>query len=200
MSDPTLPRRQAQPSAVLPPPPPASPLPAHRLNAGSSSTEVTSLRTTADVPYLKLSDAAVRAMTDFTRDPAFSVAEDERIDAALDEMFRHGVRALFTLRDGQVTGLITSYDIQGERPQQLLARSTDLRREDIRVLDVLTPWSELGLITFDAVQSARVSDVMERFDITACTHLVVIQGSQGSVEVRGLLSRTRLRRQLERPL
>lgn len=195
MSDSTFLTRQVR----LPPPPPASQLPAHRLNAGSSAA-VTSLRTTADLPYLKLSDAAARAMTDFTRDPAFTVAEDERIDTALDEMFRHAVRALLTLQDGQVTGLITSYDIQGARPQQLLARCTDLRREDIRVRDILTPWSELRLITFDELSRARVSDVVESFDAAQCTHLVVIQSSQGSVQVRGLLSRTRLQRQLERPL
>ncbi|HUN76585.1 MAG TPA: hypothetical protein VMU40_18875 [Steroidobacteraceae bacterium] len=67
-------------------------------------------------------------MTDFDRVPAFTVSEDAAIDHALDDMFRFGVRALLTIRDGKVTGLLTSYDIQGKRPSELMARATDPRR------------------------------------------------------------------------
>jgi len=191
--------KDPRPSAVLPPRAPPPQLPAHRLHAGSSAAAIFPLRFPVEAPCVKLSDPAVRVMTDFDHAPAFTVAEDERIDGALDDMFRLGVRALVTARDGRVTGLVTSYDIQGERPRQLMARSADLRREDICVGDIRTPWSELPLVAFETLRDARVSDVLEIFDATECTHLMIVENYEdGSLRARGLVSRTRLRRQLDR--
>jgi len=115
-------------SAVLPPRIPSSQLPAHRLYGGCSATAVVELRVASEAPCLRVNDPASRAMTDFDRVPAFTVSEDAAIDHALDDMFRFGVRALLTIRDGKVTGLLTSYDIQGKRPSELMARATDPRR------------------------------------------------------------------------
>jgi CBS domain-containing protein len=187
-------------SAVLPSRMPPSRLPAHRLHAGSSATAIVPLRTAVELSYLKLSDPALRAITDFDREPAFTVEEDTEIDGAVDDMFRFGVRALLTTRDGRVTGLVTSHDVQAKRPRQLITRTEGLRREEVRVCDILTPWSELPLVTFEVLQEARVSDLLELFDSTARTHLIIVEHSEGSARVRGVVSRTRLQRQLERPI
>jgi CBS-domain-containing membrane protein len=49
-----------------------------------------------------------------------TVTEDRSIDDALRDMMLAGVRALLVVREDAVTGLVTSYDIQGERPLQFL--------------------------------------------------------------------------------
>ena len=64
---------------------------------------------------IALTDPAVRVVTDFMLEQPLTVAEDRLIDEALREMIVAGVRALVVHGD-LVTGLITSYDIQGERP------------------------------------------------------------------------------------
>ena len=82
---------------------------------------------------LELTDPAIHVVTDFVWEPPVTVREEITIDDALREMIRAGVRALLVVRDEVVTGLITSYDIQGERPLQFLAESGYRRHDEIEV-------------------------------------------------------------------
>ena len=61
---------------------------------------------------LRSSDPAVRAMTDFLRDPPLTTVEDCDLDTAMDDMFRLGVRAFLVVRDLAVVGLITAEDLR----------------------------------------------------------------------------------------
>ena len=58
----------------------------------------------------------MHVVTDFLLEQPVTVPEERSIDDALREMIRGGVRALLVMRGEVVTGLITSYDIQVERP------------------------------------------------------------------------------------
>ena len=89
-------------------------------------------------------DPAVYAITDFTRDYPITVDAERQIDDALNEMIHLGVRALLAAKSQRLVGLITSYDIQGERPMQFLESSTTRRHQDIRVADIMTPGSVCG--------------------------------------------------------
>jgi hypothetical protein len=51
------------------------------------------LRSPPEQRALRVNDPAVRAMIDFLSDPPLTVTEDCTLSAALDEMFRSGVRA-----------------------------------------------------------------------------------------------------------
>ena len=149
------------------------------------------------LPRVSLSDPAHLVMTDFAREPSITVKEERRIDEALEDMVRFGVRALLVVHGDTVTGLITSYDIQGERPLQFLQSSTYTRHDEIMVGHVMTPWERLPMLDWDSVRLASVSEVRESFSRTGATHLTVVQsGDDGSSVVRGLFSRTRLERQL----
>ncbi len=184
---------------ALPPRMPPPRLPAHRLDGGSWATAVLPLRSMMDPQFLRRGDPARRVMTDFARHEAFTVAEDRLIEDALDDMFRFGVHTLLTARDGKVTGLVTSSDIQGERPRQLLRGRPELHREEIRVGDIRTPWSELPAVGWETVQQSHVSDLLEIFDEAGCSHLAVLErAADGSVLVRGLICHAWLQRQLER--
>jgi CBS-domain-containing membrane protein len=144
-----------------------------------------------------LTDPAMRIVTDFTREPPMTVTEDRLIDDALRDMILSGVRALVVVRGDRVSGLITSYDIQGERPLQLLRTSTYTRHDEIEVRHIMTPWDRVPKLDWRSVRAARVHDVATAFASVCATHLVLVEHVEpGETFVRGLLSRTRLERQL----
>lgn len=146
-----------------------------------------------------LGDPAIWVMTDFRQAPPITVPEHRSIDEALGDMIRFGVRALLVTRDAAVTGLITSYDIQGERPLQFLQGSTFSRHAEIEVGHIMTPWNEVPMVEWTTLETASVSDVLEIFVGTAATHLVVVESpSAGAATVRGMISRTQTERQLVR--
>src|SRR5260370_22020516 len=100
-------------------------------------------RSVADGQFLDPSDPAIHAITDFTREHPVTVDEERQIDDALQDMIHLGVRAMLVVREQRVVGLITSYDIQDERPLQFLQTSTYTRHQEIRVGHIMTPWDKL---------------------------------------------------------
>jgi hypothetical protein len=152
---------------------------------------------TGEARRVALADPAVRLVTDFTREPPMTVTEDRLIDDALRDMIVAGVRALVVVRGELVSGLITSYDIQGERPMQFLRTSTYTRHDEIEVGHIMTPWDQVPKLDWRSVRTARVRDVAMAFASVCATHLVLVERvARDETFVRGLLSRTRLERQL----
>jgi CBS domain-containing protein len=144
-------------------------------------------------------ESAARVMTDFARDLPVTVAAERSIDDALRDMIVAGVRALLVVRADSVVGLITSYDIQGERPLQFLAASGFSRHDEIAVDHIMTPWTEVQKLDMEWVSRARVTDVDRHFRRTLASHIAVTEhGDDGEEVVRGLFSRTRIDRQLVR--
>jgi CBS domain-containing protein len=147
---------------------------------------------------LKPNDPAVHAMTDFTSKFAITVAPDRQIDAALADMARLSVRAMLVVRAQSVIGLITSYDIEGPRPARFAERPQATRREDIAVGDIMTEWEDLPTLDWSTVQTARISDLLEIFTGVGVMHLLVVESDERGAEVvRGLISRSRIERQLQ---
>ena len=149
------------------------------------------------------SDAALRALTDFSDDWPITADVDRSIDDALADMIRFGVRALlvtqscYESRRPEIAGLITSYDIQGERPLQFLQASNQRRHSDICVGHIMTPWDELPLLDYESLRSLSVAGVHELLLGAGLTHLLVVEmNGNGPALVRGLLSRSELERRL----
>ena len=155
-------------------------------------------RSILDGRPLELSDPAIYALTDFKRDYPMTVDAERQIDDALSDMIRLSVRALLVAKEQRLVGLITSYDIQGERPMQFLQSSNYSRHEDIRVVHVMTPWDELLALDWDHVEAARAGELLMLFEQTNLTHLLVIEVDRKTSHstVRALASRSRLLRQL----
>ena len=155
-------------------------------------------RSILDGQGLAPDDPAIYAVTDFKRDYPMTVEAERQIDDALTDMIRLGVRALLVAKDQRLVGLVTSYDIQGERPMQFLQSSNYSRHQDIRVMDVMTPWDELFALDWESVESARAGELLAVFEQRNLTHLLVIEidHKTSHAEVRALASRSRLLRQL----
>jgi signal-transduction protein with cAMP-binding, CBS, and nucleotidyltransferase domain len=151
----------------------------------------------AETRRVALSDPAARIVTDFTREPPITVTEDRPIDDALRDMMAAGVRALLVVRGDLVSGLITSYDIQGERPLQFLQMSSYTRHDEIEVGRIMTPWDHIPKLDWSSLRAARVYDLLKVFRRLSATHLVVVERVEhDGAFVRALISRTRLNRQL----
>jgi CBS domain-containing protein len=157
---------------------------------------------TAPLPTkLRPGSPALEVMTDLADEAPHVVAPDRQIDAALDDMIRYSVRLLLVARDTEVVGMVTSYDIMGERPIQFLQGTfgTDptLRHSDIKVADIMTPLAETQPLRFDWVRLATVGDVAALFHENGATHLLVLDedATQHHYAVRGIFLRSRLERQ-----
>jgi CBS domain-containing protein len=155
-------------------------------------------RSISDGHFLDPSDPAILAITDFTREHPVTVDEERQIDDALHDMIHLGVRAMLVMRELRIVGLITSYDIQGERPLQFLQTSTYTRHHEIRVGHIMTPWDKLLAVDWESIQSARAGDLLHVLEEAGITHLLVIEaGKKNALPiVRALVSRARLTRQL----
>ena len=155
-------------------------------------------RAVRDGEPLQPGDPAVHAITDFAREQPVIVDPERQIDDALNDMIRLGVRALLVATDRRLIGLVTSYDIQGEKPIQFLQSSNYSRHQDIRVADIMTPWDQLLAVVWADIQSARAGDLKRVFEECDLTHLLVIEFDKrnSAASVRALASRTRLMRQL----
>jgi len=146
---------------------------------------------------LKSNDPAALAMTDFTSKFAITVAPDRQIDSALNDMLRLSVRAMLVVRDDSVIGLVTSYDIEGPRSVRFAERHDAARREDIKVGDIMTEWADLPTLDWQTVQTSKISDLLEIFEGIGVMHLLVVESDANGAEVvRGLISRSRVERQL----
>ena len=155
------------------------------------------IRRPVEYQELRLRDAAVHTMTDFQSRIAITVCPDWQIDEALADMVRLGVRAMLVVRAKSIIGLVTSYDIEGKRSVQFAQPPHARRREDIRVGDVMTKWADLPTLDWNTVQTATISDLLEIFSGVGVMHLVVVEtDAQGEEAVRGLISRSRIERQL----
>jgi CBS domain-containing protein len=155
-------------------------------------------RSIADGQFLDPNDPAIHAITDFTREHPVTVEEDRQIDDALHDMIHLGVRAMLVMREQRIVGLITSYDIQGERPLQFLQTSTYTRHQDVRVGHIMTPWDKLLAVDWESIQAARAGDLLHMVEEAGITHLLVLETGKKNTApiVRALVSRARLSRQL----
>jgi len=148
------------------------------------------VRTPAHLPRLNLHDCAVRAMTDYRRDPPLTITAEQSVELALDAMFRAGARACLVVRECAVIGVLTAEDARAalRRPLQAPAPTA---------LAIMTSTAEVPAIDWQTLQECRVRDLLEIFDGAAVDHVVVLENdSVNAASVRGVIHRSRLERQL----
>lgn len=156
-------------------------------------------RPTQDLPAsVSLDSPAILTMTDLRQVAALTVEPNVSIEWALNRMREGGVRLLLVVNHaGEVCGLVTSTDIQGEKPLQL-QRELNLRHSDIRVRDIMIPRDKLEFIFMADVLKATVGNVLETLRRSGRRHALVYDRDRrnGMSGIRGIFSATRLSRQL----
>lgn len=156
-------------------------------------------RPTQELPAKVSKDSpAIMTMTDLRQIAALTVEPNVSIEWALTRMREGGVRLLLvTNHEDEVVGLITSTDIQGEKPLQML-RELHIRHSEIRVRDIMTPREKLDFIAMDEVLKSTVGQVYETLHRVGRRHALVYDRDRrtGNLAIRGIFSASRLSRQL----
>lgn len=147
-----------------------------------------------------LDSLAIDVMTDLRRIAAVTVGRAATVTEANQLMVTRGVRALFVVDDTQwVLGIVTSTDILGEKPIQLM-QQRGLRRDEVLVGDIMTPADRLEVIELDDVRHARVGDVVVTLRLSGRQHALVVDtlelATGGEQTVCGIFSLTQIARQL----
>ena len=153
----------------------------------------------ADYAYLRPSDPASVAMTDFRNGVIITTPASTSIELALQQMKLSGVRFSFVLDDrGALLGSVTSYDIQGEKPIRFL-QSLDRSLvtgawRDVTVQDIMEPVAEWHVLDHSAVARLTMGDVASLMSETARRYLVVVERLKDSAaqQVRALFSGARI--------
>ncbi len=149
----------------------------------------------------KPTDPALSVMTDFATSAMFSINHAVQIDQALEYMKAVGVRLLFVLNDdGQLIGLITSTDIQGERPTRYLlsvdATHMTATRADVLVKHIMSALGDWIVLDYRDVEKAIIAQIVTTFKSAGMRHLVVTETGPAGTAVRGVISATRVEQAL----
>jgi CBS domain-containing protein len=145
-------------------------------------------------------DPALSVMTDFRERSSVTVPELITIDAALEHMKHTGVRCAFAVDEAlrQVVGLITAYDIMGEKPMRHM-RLTSTVRAQVLVKDLMLRLPDWHVAQIKQIETQTVAAVARLFDETLLTHVVVMETDEhGAQRLRGILSAAKVRRLLSR--
>jgi len=148
---------------------------------------------------VKMQSPAILVMTDLRQQIAVTVEPNVSIDWALQRMKTAGVRLLFVVNsDKQVLGLITSTDIQGEKPLQF-HQALHLRYEEIMVRDIMTPESHLEAMLMEDVMRASVADIVATLHTTGRRHALVLDDDPHTERpaIRGIFSVSQISKQLD---
>jgi CBS domain-containing protein len=148
--------------------------------------------------HVTAKDPAISVMTDFHWHSSVTVSENSTIDAAIDHMKHTGVRCAFVI-DGKmstVIGMITAYDISGEKPLQYMRLSSTPRAE-ILVKDIMQKIADWHVANLEDIERTTVGDVLKVFTEGDFTHIPVMQTTGTNEQrLRGLLSFAKVKRLL----
>jgi CBS domain-containing protein len=150
--------------------------------------------------YAAAEDPALSVMTDFRERSSVTVEDTDTIDAALEHMKHTGVRCAFAIDSRQrvVVGMITAYDISGEKPTRHV-QSVAGKHDDVMVRDIMTPIRDVKAVDVTAIERTTVAAVARLFQDATLTHVPVMETTEkGERRLRGLLSAAKVKRLLSK--
>lgn len=148
---------------------------------------------------VSLDDPATRVMTDLRKISAITIRPEISIEIATQRMKQRGVRMLLVTDDeDDIVGLITSTDLQGEKPL-LLVQQRGVHYRDLAVRDIMTAHAQLEFLSMDDVDKASVGQVVATLQASGRQHALVAERIPGSQDqtLRGIFSAAQIARQLD---
>lgn len=171
-------------------------------NTLQTFSAVTNILAPSNEPWqVELTDPASSVMTDFRVRALFKVDPEDTIDEALHNMKIAGLRIGFVV-DGaseKVIGMITSYDIMGEKPMRYLQSvgfaDRGVTHKDIKVKDIMEKIEDWVSVDMHHVETVNVQALLDAFQKTGRTHLPVLDSVEGKEHrLRGLFSSAKVLR------
>jgi len=157
---------------------------------------LSSMSTAPKLPKVQRSalplDSALSLLTDLHHSACVVASHDDGLEQTLHLMLRAGVRMVFVAgADGELVGMVTADDIQGERPV-LRASSHQIPHHELTLADVMIPISHWDVIELSHVRTARLGDIAATMHEHGLRYLLVVQHKDGQTMLRGLFSARRL--------
>ena len=147
---------------------------------------------------VKVSDCALEVMTDLHFVPAAVAHGEIDVESATQKMISRGVRTLLVTDAGEnVIGIITSRDLLGDRPHQVM-HSRSISFSEVLVRDIMTPAEKIEVIPLNDVLHARVGDIVMTLKHSGRQHALVVEDEAFSDKhmIRGIFSASQIARQL----
>lgn len=172
---------------------PEAALPTRRLDAGA--------RIVQSQPWhshpVTLDSPALQVMTDLAQVKAATTGPGTRLAQAEQLMIYQGVRMLLVVGEmPALLGLITSADLRGDRAVRI-AQERQLRWDELTVGEVMTGLASLDAIELRALKAATVRNLVATLKAHGRDHLLVVEGGDAApLQVRGIVSRAQVERQL----
>ena len=161
----------------------------------------------AQAAHVTLESPALDVMTDLCRTSPATIRAQAPIEGARQFMISRGVRLLLVADDREaVLGVLTATDVLGEKAMRVAAER-GMKHSELVAGDIMTPASQVEVISLDDVSGARVGHVFETLRRAGRQHALVvdfdvippkslIDAPLRRTMVRGILSLSQLGRQL----
>jgi CBS domain-containing protein len=161
----------------------------------------------AQITGVTLESPAVDVMTDLSRTSPATIRPQAPVEGARQFMIARGVRLLLVTDDREtVLGVLTATDVLGEKAVRI-ASDRGMKRSELAVGDIMTPATQVEVISLEDVAGARVGHVFETLRRAGRQHALVVDFDvippKGLIDapvrrsmVRGILSLSQLGRQL----
>lgn len=141
-------------------------------------------------------DPALSLFTDLHHSPCVVASHRDGLEQTLHLMRRAGVRMVFVEgADGELVGMVTAEDLQGERPV-LRASAHHVPHRDLTLADIMVPVTQWDTADISHVRVAHVGDIVATMREHNLRYLLVTQRKGGTTVLRGLFSASRLERAL----
>ena len=103
---------------------------------------------------------------------------------------------LVTNQYNQISGIVTSNDVSGEKIMRYL-QQVGGKRADVMVRDIMTPRNKIEVIDFSDIQGAKVGDLVETLKRMGRQHALVTETlADGTQVIRGVISASQIGKQL----
>jgi len=148
--------------------------------------------------YVCETDPALSVMIDYRTRPSVTLSESASLDEALKHLKHAGVRCAFVVdkKKKAVVGMLTAYDISGEKPQQYM-QLAGVAHDDVQVKDIMQKIGDWRVVDIKDVERATVADLLNVFKEVGVTHMPVMETTENNEQrVRGLLSFAKVKRLL----
>ena len=144
------------------------------------------------LPSAALTDPAASQLTDLRLAPCVTVDHHDGIAQTLHVMQRARVRMAFvTGVGGELVGLVTADELQGERPL-LRAMADHVGIEELTLDQVMAPLNEWLVVDAWQIEHSRLGNVAATMREHGLRYLLVVERDERSTEIRGLISARRL--------
>jgi CBS domain-containing protein len=166
--------------------------------ASRKAGRVLSIESPSSFIRVTLESPAISVMTDLRQVTAATVAPGVPLAEARRIMGARNVRLLLAVDEaGQVAGLITARDTEGEHPIQWL-HDRGGTYADLRVADLMTPADDIDVLDLKDVLPAAVGHVVATLKQWGRQHALVAEreASTGDMKIRGIFSATQISRHL----